>query len=520
MPMTPTTPTSTPTSTMTERHNSTPPQPRAPVGSPVPARLRIVGWIMLTAALGLLAVVLTVRSALLSDVERAANAAVAQEVDEFRTFADRGRDPDTGTSFTSPDRLLALYLERQYPGTGEVLVGYDRSAPARGQSPLLVHADRDPFGLLAEPGLVQRLVDDPESSGTATTEESEFRWGKAEVTTATGDAGGVLLVTEFIGPGRAQADKVIELMALVSLGGLLFTAGIAYVVAGQILGPVLAVRRAASRITRADLNQRIEVRGRDDVAALAVTFNAMLDRLQQTFRVLQSLSAAAGRLLRAPLAVLGDERTLSTERDAAIAYITTILDDLDVLAGSQSPDFAVPVPTDVAGLTWQLAADVRALGRREWIIEASAGGTAEVDTLRVRQAVRCLALNALRQPSDEAPLRLGSRIVDDHVEFWVTDDGPGLTPERATRIFGHYRDEPVPTGSSADDGWPGLGLAVVRAVADAHHGSAWVETEPGRGTTFGLRLPLTAADRPAHDAHATGAGFTRDRVLTSVAGQR
>jgi two-component system, OmpR family, sensor kinase len=505
---------------MAERHNSTPPQPRAPDGSPVPARLRIVGWIMLTAALGLLTVVLTVRSALLSDVERAANAAVAQEVDEFRTFADRGRDPDTGAPFTSPDRLLALYLERQYPGTGEVLVGYDRSAPARGRSPLLVQAVRDPFGLIAEPGLVQRLVDDPESSGTATTEKSEFRWGKAEVTTATGDTGGVLLVTEFIGPGRAEADRVIELVALVCLGALLFTAGIAYVVAGQILGPVLAIRRAASRITRANLDRRIEVRGRDDVAALAVTFNAMLDRLQQAFRAHQSFSAAAGRHLRAPLVVLRDDRTLPAERHAAIAHITTILDDLEVLAGSQSPDFAVPVPTEVAGLTWQLAADVRAIGRREWIIEARAGGTAELDAQRVRQAVRCLALNALRQRSVGAPLRLGSRIVDDHVEFWVTDDGPGLTLERATRIFGHYRDEPVPTGSSADDGRPGLGLAVVRAVADAHHGSAWVETVPGRGATFGLRLPLTAADRPARDAPATGDSFTRVRVRTLVAGQQ
>jgi two-component system OmpR family sensor kinase len=504
---------------MAERHTSSPPQPRAPDGSPVPARLRIVGWIMLAAALGLLAVVLTVRSALLSDVERAANAGVAQEVDEFRTFAARGRDPDTGAPFTSPDRLLTLYLEGQYPGTGQVLVGYDRSAPARGLSPLLVQAVGDPFGLLAEPGLVQRLVDDPDSSGTATTEESEFRWGKAEVTTATGDVRGVLLVTEFVGPGRAEADRVIELVALVCLGGLLFIAGIAYVVAGQILGPVRAVRRAASRITRADLDRRIEVRGRDDVAALAVTFNAMLDRLQQTFRAHQSFSAAAGRHLRAPLAMLGDERSLPAERHVDIAHITAILDDLDVLAGSQSPGFAVPVPTEVAGLTRQLAADVRDLGGREWIIEATAGGTAEVDAQRVRQAVRCLALNALRQPSVGAPLRLGSRIVDDHVEVWVTDDGPGLAPELATHIFGHYRDEPVPTGSSADDGRPGLGLAVVRAVADAHHGSAWVETGPGRGATFGLRLPLTAAARPADDAPATGDSPTLDRVRTSVAGQ-
>ncbi|HVL84317.1 MAG TPA: HAMP domain-containing sensor histidine kinase [Pseudonocardia sp.] len=466
-----------------------------PDGSPVPARLRIVGWIVLTAALGLLAVVLTVRSALLTDVERAANSAVVQEVDEFRTFAARGRDPDTGAPFASADRLVALYLERQYPGEGEALVGYDHAAAAAGTAPLIVQATDDRFGLLADPQLVPNLVNGPAVSGVGSTAVSEFRWGEVEVAGADGGPGASLLVAEFLAPGRAEADRIVQLVALVCLGGLALVAGIAYAVAGQILAPVRAVRRAASRITRADLSRRIEVRGRDDVAALAVTFNAMLDRLQAAFRTHQELSTAAGRHLRGPVAVLADDASPPSARAVARRQVAVILDDLDVLARSQDPEFVVPAPTDLADLTHRLVVDVQAMGGARWAADGSAAGTALLDGARIRQAVHCLARNALQQPGSGIPLRLGSRVAGDHVEFWVADDGPGLPPERAERLLHGPPEQEAPGGDAParvgnGETRPGLGLAVVRAVADAHQGVVWLDTEEGRGATFGLRLPL------------------------------
>jgi len=485
---------------MTERRSTQPPA-REPDGSSVPARLRIVSWIVLATTLGLLAVVLTIRSALLTDVDRAANSDVAQEIDEFRTFASRGRDPATGRPFSSADRLLTLHLERQFPGQGEVLLGYARGA----EQPVIAQAVRDPFGLVDDRALVDEIMNGEAVSGAARTAQGgEFRWGKAVIEPAADAPGGAFLVADFTGPARSEVNRTVGLVAMVCLGGLLLTAAIAYAVAGQILAPVRAVRRAASVITRADLGQRIEVRGRDDVAALSLTFNAMLDRLEQAFRAQQRLVSAAGEHLRVPLAVLADGSSTPRDRGAAADRAAAVLDDLEVLAASEAPGFLSPVTVDLAALVEQLAGDVRGLGSRPWVVEHAAEGRVLLDDVRIRQAVRRLARNALQQESRGGPLRLGASLErtesGEVVEVWVTDDGPGLTPERAASVLDRYADGERTSSSSNG---AGLGLAVVRAVADAHEGSAWVETEPGEGARFGLRLPVLRSapvPREARDA--------------------
>lgn len=495
---------------MTERRSTQPPA-REPDGSSVPARLRIVGWIVLATTLGLLAVVLTIRSALLTDVDRAANSDVAQEIDEFRTFADRGRDPATGRPFATADRLLTLHLERQFPSQGEVLLGYARGD----EQPVIAQDVRDRYRLVEDATLVDELMNGEAVSGTARTAEGgEFRWGKAVVETTPGTPGGAFLVADFTGPARSEVDRIVRLVVVVCLGGLLLTAAIAYAVAGQILAPVRAVRRAASRITRADLGKRIQVRGRDDVAALSLTFNAMLDRLEQAFRAQQRLASAASEHLRAPLAVLADGSSSSRDRSAAAGRAAAVLDDLEVLAASEAPGFLSPVTVDLAVLVEQIADDVRDLGSRPWVVEQAAQGRVRLDDVRVRQAVRRLARNALQQESrGGAPLRLGMSLErtesGEVAEVWVADDGPGLTPERAASVLDRYAeggdvDGDVEGGQVASrTNGAGLGLAVVRAVADAHDGSAWVETEPGEGARFGLRLPVVRAapvPREAPDA--------------------
>ena len=93
----------------------------APQGSRVSARWRIVAWIMLTTLIGLTALVVTVDSALRTDVDREANADVSQEVEEFRTFLVRGSDPETAKPFVSTQRLFEVYLARQQPSDAELL---------------------------------------------------------------------------------------------------------------------------------------------------------------------------------------------------------------------------------------------------------------------------------------------------------------------------------------------------------------------------------------------------------------
>ena len=460
--------------------------PARPVdGSAVPARLRIVGWIVLATLLGLAAVVITIRSALITDVDRGANAEVVQEVDEFRTFVERGRDPETGGAFSSPGRLLQLHLERQYPGGGQALVGYDGAAAAAGRSPLLLQGVEDRLGLSRDPDLLRRLAEDPAVSGVVTGPRGdELRWGKARVQATGGEPGGAFLVLESTRRDLEEVDRIVRLVVLVCLGGLLLTAGIAWAVAGQILAPVRQVRRAASRITRADLSRRIDVRGRDDVAALAVTFNAMLDRLESAFTAQQRFSATAGAHLQEPLQVL--RRSVGDEPEArrALDRTAVILADLELLAASETPGFVQPAPVELSALTDEVLEDARRSGSRRWQVEQRAEGSAVLDATRVREALRRLTRNAEQHVGSGGTLLLGSRLVDDAVELYVKDDGPGLSDEDAARVLGRSADAaPSTTG-------PGLGLAVVRAVADAHDGSAWVETELGHGAVFGLSLPL------------------------------
>lgn len=90
----------------------------------VPARLRIAAWIVLTAAAGLAALVLTVHSALQADVARRANAQVVQELAEFRQFAATGVDPQTAKPFASITRLFEVYLSRQQPEDAEIIIGW------------------------------------------------------------------------------------------------------------------------------------------------------------------------------------------------------------------------------------------------------------------------------------------------------------------------------------------------------------------------------------------------------------
>jgi signal transduction histidine kinase len=80
---------------------------------------------------------------------------------------------------------------------------------------------------------------------------------------------------------------------------------------------------------------------------------------------------------------------------------------------------------------------------------------------------------------------LGSSIEDGRARFWVHDDGPGVRPEVAHRVFDRFA-----RAGARRSGGAGLGLAIVRAIAEGHGGRVWVESEPGEGATFTIEIPV------------------------------
>ncbi len=104
------------------------------------------------------AVVLTVRSALISATVTAANSDIEQEIDEFGRFAQEGRDPETNARFASTERLLELHLVRQFPDDDEAMIGVASVRESSGQNPVLVQANRRSLRLGRDRELVQQIA--------------------------------------------------------------------------------------------------------------------------------------------------------------------------------------------------------------------------------------------------------------------------------------------------------------------------------------------------------------------------
>lgn len=465
------------------------------------ARDTIVGWMVLVLFVSLLSVVIVVRESLQLSVTERANADVSQEIAEFRTFTEEGVDPETSKPFTSAERLLTVYLSRQRPGSSEVIVGYVGqegvvTASYGGGTPRV-----EEYDLTRDPKVVKQA--EQATSGTMDTPAGEMRWARTVVDVPGGDDA-MLLVAVFTDNERAEANRTVRTLALVSLGTLLLAGITSWLVAGRLLRPVRLVHEAADEITEHDLTRRIDV-GDDDVSGLASTFNRMLDRLEEAFLAEQRFVDDAGHELRTPITVIRGHLELMDDdpesRRATLRIVTQELDrmgrivtDLLALAKADRPDFIRATDeVDVSLLTVALDSKVSALADRRWRMSQVAEGSARLDAQRITQAVLQLAQNAVQHTRDGDAITLGSAFVDDprlgrSLTVTIEDTGPGVPVADRERIFDRFSHGETPDGRRHSGA--GLGLAIVLAIAEGHGGRVDVGGEPGVGAIFTLVIPV------------------------------
>ncbi|HEU4397147.1 MAG TPA: HAMP domain-containing sensor histidine kinase [Actinomycetota bacterium] len=241
------------------------------------------------------------------------------------------------------------------------------------------------------------------------------------------------------------------------------------------------------------------MRGRDEVAQLATTFNEMLDRLERAFGSQRQFIDDAGHELRTPLTIVrGHPELLEDDPTERHETLDLVMDELDrmrrivndrlLLAKREQPDFLSLTTVEVGALTEELHAKVAALGSRAWELERR--GRVVADRQRLTQAVVQPAQNAVRYGGEDGPIALGSAVADGEARFWVRDHGPGISPEQQELVFERFRKGQGRPRSEA----AGLGLAIVKAIAEAHHGRVEIRSRPGSGSTFTLVIPV---DQPA-----------------------
>lgn len=455
------------------------------------SRVRIVAWVLFALLLALGTVVVTLAVVLLNRVESEVVAATEQEMIEFGTFTSVGLDPETGQRFSDVRSLLRTHLARQYPAPHEIILGYADGAIRQSQE-----GTEDPF---TDPAVLRQVVDSPDHVGRFESTAGEVYWNKMTVRTAEGQEG-TFVTAYLLDPERQEAHDTIQLVALVSLLALAFSCLVAWVVAGRIVEPVVLVRKAAEEITEKRLDERIPVRGHDDIAELSKTFNAMLDRLDRAFGTQRQFVDDAGHELRTPITVIrghldvmGDDPVDRAETlalvDEELDRMNRIVDDLLVLARAEQPDFVRAEPVPLADLTTTVHTKMLGLGDRRWVLEAVAEEEVELDQQRITQALLQLADNAVSHTQVGDTIRLGSMVGPGTVTFWVSDTGPGVPPEDLDTIFERFSRGST-GGAVSHTGGAGLGLSIVAAIAAAHGGRAWVANNPSGGARFGVEIPV------------------------------
>ena len=302
-----------------------------------------------------------------------------------------------------------------------------------------------------------------------------------------GRAGGVFVAAFF--RDRLQADYNATVLAAgaTGLGVLLIGSLLAWRLAGRVVDPVTRLTRAARSISETDLSRRIPVEGRDEVAQQAATFNDMLDRLEGAFEAQRRFVDDAGHELRTPLTiVLGNLELLPEdpdERRETVALLTDELErmsrivrDLLLLAKREQPDFLELGTVDIGALTDELATKAAALAPREWLVESRGQGIVVADRQRLTEAVLQLAENAVDHARRRPALDRLER-ADGTARLWVRDEGAGIrstSSRRSSSASGGRRRRRARHGS-------GLGLPIVKAIAEAHGGRVELESAPGEG---------------------------------------
>jgi signal transduction histidine kinase len=280
-----------------------------------------------------------------------------------------------------------------------------------------------------------------------------------------------------------------------------------YLAGARVSAPLRRMATVAARVDAGDLDPRMEIsRGRaDEVRVLAESFNHMLDRLADAFSSQREFVADASHELRTPLTVIrGQLEVLAVQEhpseaevrrverlvQAEVSRISRLVDDLLVLTQAERTDFLQTESVDLRSFVAELWDGLSLTAERRFELGPVPDGSLQADPDRLAQALRNLARNAIEHTAPATGLvRLEvERVAPDRVRFTVVDDGPGIPPAHRERIFERFHR--VDAGRSRKSGGAGLGLAIVRAIAEAHNGDVHAaDRQDGSGARVELVLP-------------------------------
>jgi two-component system sensor histidine kinase MtrB len=475
---------------------------------------------------GLVGVLLVGRitSGLLDAKERVSVAEAQSGAAEAQSLLDAA---DTGASTQSPSALVesvvnTLKQRAGNPPLFEVLML--ATPPKTGEAPELATA-ASPLSIPA--ALRDAVQQDVRQSWTYTT--VRYSDGRTDVPgLAVGSPLSVPKVGQYelyyvfpLTQEQATLDVVRRAVLLVGILLVLTLGGIAYVVTRQVVSPVRLAARTAERFSAGHLAERMKVKGEDDLALLATSFNEMAANLQLQINRLEALSRVQQRFvsdvsheLRTPLttvrmaadllyesrdgfdpATARSAELLQNQLDRFEALLADLLEISRFDAGAAVLD---PEPVDMRALVDRVVDVAAPLAERTGcvlnVIAPDEPCVVDVDARRIDRVLRNLVLNAVEH-GEGRPVDITIAADDDAVAVAVRDHGVGLRPGESSLVFNRFwRADPARARSI---GGTGLGLSI--ALEDVRLHGGWLQAwgAPGDGANFRMTLPRTA------DSHLT-----------------
>ena len=312
--------------------------------------------------------------------------------------------------------------------------------------------------------------------------------------------------TLVVAAEAATTDRTLRALliriAWASAAGLLFATVLGVLTLRRALRPLSGMTRDIEAIEAAgDLSRRVDRGGpRDEVGRLAETFDRMLERLQEAFSSQQRFLSDASHELRTPLTVLqGRLELLQQEVDSAeaerslalagdeVQRIRRIVDDLLLLARLDEGLAMQTQPVEVELIAQEAILRGVSLARRDMNVRIEPGVFAMADPERLLQVLTNLVGNAVQHAGEDSAILLTGRREGPWAVIEVSDTGPGIPPGDLPHLFDRFYRGSQSTHRSGRGA--GLGLSIVSSLVRAMRGTISVDSEPGKGTTFTIRLP-------------------------------
>lgn len=339
-----------------------------------------------------------------------------------------------------------------------------------------------------------------------------------------------------VGLSRENQVHALLFWLLHAIGVMLISIIVGFWLAGKALRPVQMITRMANEINATDLRRRLRLQRSDEFGELAATFDRMLARLEAAFKRQTRFTADASHELRTPLTIINleinraltqaqtpeDYRQVLEHIQAENEQMTTIVNSLLLLARADTGQIVLHrEEVDLSDLALASVERLLTLARQNHVT-LSTGELPELlvsgDPQYLSRLVMNLVENAIKYTSGT-----GTRVRVElacEQEQWavlrVQDDGPGIAGEYLPYLFDRfYRVDKARTRTSKEQagvaqdgeepGGTGLGLAIVQWIAQAHGGEIRVESKPGAGSTFEVRLPLlkSGVDEQEHSTVET-----------------